>query len=82
MNNPTETPTRLRNIIADQLGIETDRIVPEARLVDDLGADSLDLVELVMAIEEEFDIEVDDDKAEKLTTVQEVSAYVEKLCAE
>lgn len=77
-----ETPSRIRNIIADHLCIDADRVTPEAKLVDDLGADSLDLVELVMACEEEFDIEIDDEGAAKVSTVQEVIAIVEKHCAE
>ena len=59
---------RLKRIISDQLGVEPAEIVPEAKFTDDLGADSLDQVELVMAIEEEFEIEIPDEEAEKLTT--------------
>ncbi len=64
-------------IIEEQLGVEPDRVKPEASFIDDLGADSLDIVELVMAMEEEFDIEIPDEDAEKLRTVQDVLKYLE-----
>lgn len=67
---------RVKEIIANQLGVEKSEVVPEAAFVDDLGADSLDLVELIMAMEEEFDIEIADEEAEKLKTVQDVMAYI------
>ena len=67
---------RVIEIIADRLGVEKGDIVPEASFVDDLGADSLDLVELIMAMEEEFDIEIADEEAEKLKTVQDVLNYI------
>jgi acyl carrier protein len=67
---------RLREIIADQLGISDEEIVPEASFVDDLGADSLDLVELIMALEEEFDMEISDEEAEKIQTVQDAINYI------
>ena len=60
---------RVKNIIVEQLGVEADQVKPEAQFVNDLGADSLDTVELIMALEEEFDIEIPDDKAEKIKTV-------------
>ncbi len=60
---------RVREIIIEQLGVDAEKVTPEASYVDDLGADSLDTVELVMAFEEEFDIEIPDEDAEKLTTV-------------
>ncbi len=60
---------RVREIIIEQLGVDAEKVTPEASFVDDLGADSLDTVELVMAFEEEFDIEIPDEEAEKLTTV-------------
>jgi acyl carrier protein len=69
---------RVIKIIADQLGVEEEKIVPEASFVDDLGADSLDTVELVMALEEEFDAEIPDEEAEKITTVQQAIDYIEK----
>lgn len=67
------------DIIVEQLNVESDKVVPNASFVDDLGADSLDLVELIMAMEEGFDIEIPDEDAEKITTVQDAVDYVEKL---
>lgn len=67
---------RLKEIIAEQLGISEEEIVPEASFVDDLGADSLDLVELIMALEEEFDMEISDEEAEKILTVQDAITYI------
>ena len=69
---------RVKKIIVDQLGVEEDLVKPEASFVDDLGADSLDTVELVMALEEEFGIEIPDEEAEKITHVKEAIAYIEK----
>ena len=69
---------QVRAIIAEQLGIKTDEIKQDASFVDDLGADSLDTVELVMALEEEFEIEIPDEEAEKITTVQNAIDYVNK----
>lgn len=68
---------KVTKIIEEQLGVDPDRIKPEASFIDDLGADSLDIVELVMAMEEEFDIEIPDEDAEKLRTVQDVTKYLE-----
>jgi len=68
---------RVIEIIANQLGVEKSEVVPEAAFVDDLGADSLDLVELIMAMEEEFDLEIADEEAEKLRTVQDVVNYIQ-----
>ncbi len=69
--------TKVKKIIADKLSnIDIDDIVPEASLVDDLGADSLALVELVMSMEENFDIDIDDEDAEKLITVQDAIDYI------
>ena len=68
---------KVKKIIEEQLGVESDRIKAEASFVEDLGADSLDIVELVMAMEEEFDLEIPDEDAEKLKTVQDVSDYLE-----
>jgi acyl carrier protein len=62
----------------DQLGVEEETVTPEASFVDDLGADSLDTVELVMALEEEFGIEIPDEDAEKMTRVREATEYIEK----
>jgi len=67
---------QVRAIIAEQLGIKTDEIKNDASFVDDLGADSLDTVELVMALEEEFETEIPDEQAEKITTVQNAIDYV------
>ncbi|MEC8063600.1 MAG: acyl carrier protein [Pseudomonadota bacterium] len=67
----TNVKEKVVEIIADQLDVDKESIVPEASFVDDLGADSLDTVELVMALEEEFDIEIPDEEAEKITTVQQ-----------
>ena len=66
---------KLQQIIQDRLDVEKDQIVPGASFVEDLGADSLDIVELIMGIEEEFDIEIPDEDAEKLTTVGEAINY-------
>lgn len=68
---------RVKEIIVDQLGVNADQVTPEAKLLEDLGADSLDAVELVMAIEEEFGIEVPDDEAEKLVNMARIVAYVD-----
>jgi len=67
---------RIRKIIAEQLGVEEEDVVPDASFVEDLGADSLDTVELVMALEEEFDIEIPDSDAEKIRTVQDAIDYM------
>jgi acyl carrier protein len=67
---------RVKDIIVDQLGVSADQVTPEAKFVEDLGADSLDTVELVMAFEEEFDIEVPDEEAEKLQSVGDVITYL------
>ena len=72
------TDERLAGIIAEQLGITGDEIVPEASFIDDLGADSLDIVELVMAMEETFDIEIPDDDAEKIQTIGDAFSYVKE----
>jgi acyl carrier protein len=66
------------DIIVEQLSVEKDKVVPEASFVDDLGADSLDLVELIMAMEEKFDIEIPDEDAETIVTVQDAVNYVTK----
>ena len=69
---------KVKEIIVDQLGVDAAKVVPTARFVEDLGADSLDTVELVMAFEEEFDIEILDEDAEKIRSVQEAIDYVNK----
>ena len=67
------------DIIVEQLSVEKEKVVPEASFVDDLGADSLDLVELIMAMEENFEIEIPEEDAEKIVTVQDAVDYVAKL---
>lgn len=67
---------RIRELVVDQLGVETDEVTLEASFVDDLGADSLDIVELVMALEEEFDLEIPDEDAEKIATVGDAVKYI------
>ena len=67
---------RVRKIVAEQLGVKEEEVKAEASFVDDLGADSLDTVELVMALEEEFETEIPDEEAEKITTVQLAIAYI------
>jgi acyl carrier protein len=69
---------RVKKIIVDQLGVEEEQVTTEASFVDDLGADSLDTVELVMALEEEFGLEIPDEDAEKITRVKEAIDYIEK----
>ena len=69
---------RVKDIIVEQLGVKPDQVVPAAKFIEDLGADSLDTVELVMALEEEFGIEVPDDQAEKLQSVGDVIKHVEE----
>lgn len=73
---------RVKNIISEQLGVDKDKITNDASFVDDLGADSLDTVELVMALEEEFSAEIPDEDAEKITTVQQAIDYIEKRLKE
>ena len=68
---------QVKSIVAEQLGVKGDEVTNEASFVDDLGADSLDTVELVMALEEEFDTEIPDEDAEKITTVKEAIDYIE-----
>ena len=69
---------RVQKIVVEHLGVEADKVVETASFVDDLGADSLDTVELVMAFEEEFNIEIPDDVAEKITTIKEAISHIEK----
>lgn len=68
---------RVKKIIVDRLGVEESQVTPEATFKDDLGADSLDVVELVMELEDEFDMEISDEDAEKITTVGDAVAYIE-----
>ena len=67
---------KVKGIIVEQLGVDEEEVTPDASFVDDLGADSLDTVELVMAFEEEFDIEIPDEEAEEITTVQNAIDYI------
>jgi len=67
---------KVKNIIVEQLGVDVESVTPEASFIDDLGADSLDIVELVMTMEEEFDLEIPDEDAEKIKTVADVSNYI------
>jgi acyl carrier protein len=67
---------KVKKIIAEKLGVDLEEVVPEASFVDDLGADSLDLVELIMSMEEEFDTDISDEDAEKIQTVQDAINYV------
>jgi acyl carrier protein len=68
---------KVRDIVVEQLGVKAEQVTPEAKFIEDLGADSLDVVELVMALEEEFGNEIPDEEAEKLTTVGDVIKYIE-----
>jgi acyl carrier protein len=69
---------KVKDIIVEQLGVNPEQVTPEASFIEDLGADSLDIVELVMAFEEEFGVEVPDEDAEKLQTVGDVNRYIEE----
>jgi acyl carrier protein len=69
---------KVKKIIAEKLSVEMEEVVPAASFVDDLGADSLDLVELIMSMEEEFDIDISDEDAEKITTVKDAFDYVQQ----
>jgi acyl carrier protein len=73
-----EITEKVKQIISEQLGVEEAEVTPTASFVDDLGADSLDTVELVMALEENFDIEIPDDAAEKIRTVQDAIDYIDR----
>jgi acyl carrier protein len=77
----TDAVSRVKAIIAEQLGVKPEEVTPEASFVEDLGADSLDTVELVMALEEEFGIEIPDEDAEKMTTVGDAVKYIEDKIA-
>jgi acyl carrier protein len=74
----SDTQARVRDIIIELLGVDEDQVVPEARFREDLEADSLDLVELIMAFEEEFDGEISDEEAQTITTVGEAVAYIDE----
>jgi|TARA_B100000497_G_scaffold13625_1_gene15621 acyl carrier protein len=75
--NMSTIKERVMKLVCEQLGVKEEEVTPEASFVEDLGADSLDTVELVMALEEEFETEIPDDEAEKITTVKEAMDYVE-----
>ena len=75
------TDERVKAIIAEQLGVKPEEVTPEASFIDDLGADSLDTVELVMALEEEFGIEIPDESAEKMSKVSDAIKYIEEKVA-
>jgi acyl carrier protein len=72
----SETADRVKKIVVEHLGVEPEKVTPEASFIDDLGADSLDIVELVMAFEEEFNVEIPDEAAEKITTVKDATDYI------
>ena len=72
---------KIKSIIAEQLGVKIEEVTPQASFIDDLGADSLDTVELIMALEEEFGVEIPDEDAEKMTTVGDAMKYIEEKTA-
>jgi acyl carrier protein len=72
-----DVEAKVREIISEQLGVSADEVTPEASFVEDLGADSLDIVEMVMALEEEYGIDISDEDAEKIRTVKDVLSYIE-----
>lgn len=74
---PSAVEAKVKEIICEQLGVNEDEVTPDASFIEDLGADSLDIVELVMALEEEYDMEITDEEAEKIRTVQDVITYIE-----
>lgn len=76
MAGGTELEEKVKKIIVDQLGVDAAEVTPEASFIEDLGADSLDTVELVMALEEEFGIEIPDEEAEKIITVKDAIGYI------
>ena len=77
MSEEISIEDRIKKIVVEQLGVNADQVTPEAKFIEDLGADSLDTVELVMALEEEFGNEIKDEDAEKLTTVGDVDRHIE-----
>jgi acyl carrier protein len=77
MASADEIAERIKSIIVEQLGVSLEEVTPEASFIEDLGADSLDIVELIMALEEEYDMEIPDEDAEKIQAVQDVISYVQ-----
>ena len=73
----SDTAERVKKIVVEHLGVEPEKVTEKASFIDDLGADSLDIVELVMAFEEEFGVEIPDDAAEKITTVKDAIGYID-----
>ena len=73
-----DTLERVKKVLVEQLDVDASSITPEASIVDDLGADSLDIVEIIMGLEDQFDVEIPDEDAEKITTVQEIINYVQQ----
>jgi acyl carrier protein len=73
---------KVRNVLAEQLGVDLTEVTPDARILEDLGADSLDVVEMVMSLEEAFDIEIPDEDVEELRTVADVERYVTRIAGE
>ena len=78
----TSAEERLKKIIAKELSVNEDEVVPEASFIDDLNADSLDLVELIMALEEEFEVKISDEEADKIKTVQDAIDYIHEHAAD
>jgi acyl carrier protein len=78
MEEAMSVEERVKSIIVEQLGVDADEVTPDASFVEDLGADSLDQVELIMAFEEEFGVEISDDEAEKIRKVKDAVDYIEK----
>ncbi len=74
----SDTPDRVKKIVVEHLGVEADKVTEDASFIDDLGADSLDIVELVMAFEEEFGVEIPDEAAEKISTVSDAIKYIDE----
>ena len=77
MATPEEISERVKSIIVDQLGVSLEEVTPQASFIEDLGADSLDIVELIMALEEEFGVDIPDEAAEKILTVGDAMSYID-----